>query len=74
MTDPRLPRDAGKSSEQILAEALRARAGGTPGIPRGGASSRPLASRQPLTIVQLVLAAAIAGLVLGILAAVVSLA
>ena len=73
MTDPRASGNAGKSSEQILAEALRARAGGTPGIPTRTATSRPVASRQPLTIVQLVLAAAIAGLVLGILVAVLTL-
>ena len=74
MTDPRRPGNAGKSSEQILAEALRARAGGTPGVPARSASVRPVSSRQYLTTVQLVLAAAIAGLVLGILVAVLSLA
>lgn len=75
MTDPRRPGNAGKSSEQILAEALRARAGGTPGLAaRSVATARPLASRQPMTIVQLVLAAAIAGLVIGILVAVLTLA
>ncbi|WP_111766872.1 hypothetical protein [Nakamurella deserti] len=74
MTDPRRSGDAGKSSEQILAEALRARAGGTPRVPtRSTATARPVAARPPMTIVQLVLAAAIAGLVIGILAAVLTL-
>lgn len=74
MTDPRRPGNAGKSSEQLLAEALRARAGGTPGLAtRSTAVSRPVAPRQPMTTVQVVLAAAIAGLVLGILAAVLTL-
>ncbi len=73
MTEPR--RTSGKSSEQVLAEALRARAGGTPGVPvRAAATGRPVATRPPLTITQLVLASAIAGLVIGILAAVLSLA
>ena len=75
MTDPRRPGNAGKTSEQILAEALRARAGGTPGLAaRPTETARPVAPRQPMTIVQLVLAAAIAGLVIGILVAVLSLA
>lgn len=74
MTDPRRPGNAGKSSEQILAEALRARAGGTPGLAdRTVAGSRPIAIRPPLTLVQLVLAAAIGGLVIGILLAVLTL-
>lgn len=74
MTDPRRSGNAGKSSEQILAEALRARAGGTPGLtPRAAATARPMASRPPLTLVQLVLAAAIGGLVIGILVAVLTL-
>ena len=75
MTEPRRPGATGKSSEQVLAEALRARAGGTPGVPvRTTPACRPVATRPPMTIVQLVLASAIAGLVVGILAAVLSLA
>ncbi len=74
MTDPRRSGNAGKSSEQILAEALRARAGGTPGLAdRAAATSRPLATRRPLTLVQVVLAATIGGLILGILVAVLTL-
>lgn len=74
MSQPRPPGDAGKNSEQLLAEALRARAGGTPGlVARTAAPSRPVATRPPLTLVQLVLAAAIGGLVLGILIAVLTL-
>ncbi len=62
----------GKNSEQVLAEALRARAGGTPGL---GARSphRPAAAGPVLTLLQLVLAAAIGGMVIGILIAVVTL-
>ncbi len=68
---------AGKSSEQLLAEALRARAGGTPGAGRGpqstGAAPRLDYRRPPLTVTQLVLASLIAGVVVGILLAVLSL-
>lgn len=90
MTDPTRP--GGKGSEQILAEALRAKAGGNPGLGRakntrittagnttaGGtgsstSSARPVAGRQPLTLVQLILAALIAGAVVGILIAILSL-
>lgn len=79
MTSPNRPSD--RDSEQVLAEALRARAGGTPGVGRAkgstamsvttaGMSARPLAARQPLTLLQVVLAAAIAGVVVGVLIAV----
>ena len=63
------PRD----SERLLSEALRARAsGGT--IGHGTSSgSRPVAAREPLTLLQLVLASLIAGLVIGILVAVFTL-
>jgi hypothetical protein len=74
VTAPRPEGRSTKNSEQLLAEALRARAGGTPGVAmRATATSRPVASRQRMTTVQVVLAAAIAGLVLGILAATLSL-
>jgi hypothetical protein len=66
MTTPR-------ESERLLAEALRARAAGSP-IGHGTSSgSRPVAVRQPLTLLQLVLASLIAGLVIGILVAVFTL-
>lgn len=77
MTDPGRP--SGKNSEQMLAEALRARAGGNPELGRkasGSTSSsggRPVATRQPLTLAQLILASLIAGLVVGILVAVLTL-
>ena len=78
VTDP--GRGAGKDSEQPIAEALRAKAGGTPGIGRLKGSSPYVPERGPsaaqrasLTTVQLVLAAIIAGLVVGILAAVLTL-
>ena len=78
MTDP--GRGAPKDSEQLIAEALRAKAGGTPGIGRPKGSSPfpadPIGAapvRASLTTLQLVLAATIAGLVVGILAAVLTL-
>jgi hypothetical protein len=80
MTDP--SRSTGKDSEQMLAEALRARAGGNPalGRPKGstsvgptGTAGRPVAARQPLTLAQLILSSLIAGLVVGILIAVLTL-
>jgi hypothetical protein len=75
------PRRAAAESEQLLAEALRAKAGGNPGLGRAKASastggtgpSRPVAARQPLTLVQLILSSLIAGLVVGILLAVLTL-
>jgi hypothetical protein len=77
VTRPNSGSPTDKSSEQLLAEALRARAGGTPGIRRPPAStgySRPPdVRRPPLTVAQLVLAALIAGVVVGILLAVLSL-
>ncbi|MEO5833059.1 MAG: hypothetical protein ABJA16_01445 [Nakamurella sp.] len=74
MTGPPPSGDRGKSSEQLLAEALRARAGGAPAIvTRPPPSSRPVATRPLLTLVQLVLTAAVGGLVVGILIAVLTL-
>lgn len=74
-------RESGKDSEQLLAEALRARAGGTPALgkrgsaggPVRGADGRTVAERPALTLVQLILASLIAGLVVGILVAVLTL-
>jgi hypothetical protein len=81
MTDPgRSPTGSGKDSEALLAEALRARAGGTPSIGRlknSGSRSTVSDAAKPsspaLTTVQLILAACIAGFVVGILVAVISL-
>ncbi len=79
MTNPgRSPAGSGKDSEALLAEALRARAGGTPSIGRPKSSSKSTLSESAagspaLTTVQLILAACIAGFVVGILVAVISL-
>ena len=60
-----------RDSERMLAEALRAKAGGGDRRGAGGAADKPFA--QPLTVLQLVLASLIGGLVIGILLAVLTL-
>ena len=69
---PRVPQQQ-KSSEQLLAEALRARAGTAATAVREADEPRMTAQAPPLTVTQLVLAALIAGLVVGILVAVFTL-
>ena len=70
-----MPDQSAKDSERLLAEALRAKAGG--GNRSGSATAKGArdgsATGQPLTLVQLVLASLIGGLVVGILLAVLTL-
>ena len=66
----------GKSAEQLLAEALRARASGAPTSGDRGAAAplgRPRGGSPALTLAQAVLAALIAGVTVGILLATLSL-
>ncbi len=71
MTSP-----SGKDPAKLLAEALRARAGSSREESAASAGASPMGQMSgatPLTTVQLVLASLIAGLVVGILLAVLTL-